>query len=61
MNWESKAIKFGSNFLNELRFADDVIIISQDKDELKTLMEDLIERLKVAHLSMNMSKRFILE
>ena len=56
MNWEGKGIKIGSNFLNELRFADDVIIISQDKDELKNLTKDLIVRSKDAGLSMNMSK-----
>ena len=43
LKWQKYGIEIEGKFLNELRFADDVVLITQKKEDLKIMMEDLFE------------------
>ncbi len=60
MNWEGKVIKINDEFLNNLRFADDVILISQDGEELQEMANDLARESKMVGLSINTGKTVLL-
>ena len=56
LEWEGKGIKIGDEHLNNLRFADDIVLLSESADELQQLINDLNrESLKVG-LKMNKKK-----
>ena len=56
MDWEGKGININGEYLNHLRFADDIILISETPEELQVMLNDLNrESLKVG-LKMNRSK-----
>jgi len=56
MNWEGKGIKIDGEFLNNLRFADDVVIITDNEKDLKEMITELNEESKKAGLEMNIKK-----
>jgi len=41
LEWSRKSRKIDGKYLNYLRFADDVVLISQDVGQLQDMMEDL--------------------
>lgn len=43
MNWEGKGIKINIEYLNNLRFVYDIVLISRDIDELKEMTNKLRE------------------
>ena len=56
LSWENKGINIDGENLNHLRFADDIVLISENPDELQAMLSDLNkESLKVG-LKMNRSK-----
>ncbi len=60
MNWEEKGIKINGQWMSNLRFADDIVLINQNADELKLMMmEDLCTCEKVG-LKINSSKTKLL-
>ena len=60
IDWEGKGININGEYLNHLRFADDIILISETPEELQIMLNDLNrESLKVG-LKMNRSKTKIM-
>ncbi len=59
LNCESKGIKNNGAKLNNLRFADDVVLISQDGGELQKMASEFEEGLKVG-LHINMQKSVLI-
>ncbi len=41
LNWEKNGININGEYLNNLRFAEDVVLIAKDKEELHTMIEEL--------------------
>ena len=41
VQWEGKGVDVNGEFLNHLRFADDVVVTAKKKDELKNILEEL--------------------
>ncbi len=60
LNWENRGININGEYLNNLRFADDVIIITTNPFELTNLIRELNEAAKKAGLSININKTKIL-
>lgn len=56
LSWTSKTIKVDGSYLNHLRFADDIVLISSDVYELKEMLDDLNNASKTVGLSMNLHK-----
>ena len=57
LNWQQLGIKIDGKMLNELRFADDVVLISHEKNELLMMMKQLFDTCKKAGLSANIEKK----
>ena len=60
LNWEEKGIKVNGKYLSHLRFADDIVILSNTKGELETMMNELHEKSKIARLGINVGKTHII-
>ena len=60
LNWEDKGIFINGRKLNNLRFADDVTIISESLVELETCLNELSVESRKKGLKMNMDKTKIL-
>ena len=60
LNWQKHEIEIEGKFLNELRFADDVILISQMKEDLKKMMENLFDTCKKSGLTANTERTKIM-
>jgi Reverse transcriptase (RNA-dependent DNA polymerase) len=58
--WEKKGIKIDGAYLNHLRFADDIVIISEDITEIQSMLQQLNQESKRAGLKMNYSKTKIM-
>lgn len=56
MNWENYGLNILGRKLNHLRFADDLILVSDNPTDLKIMLEELDTQSKLVGLSMNMSK-----
>ncbi len=56
MNWEEKVIKINGQVMSNLRFADDIVLISQNVEELRRMAEDLCTECKKVGLKINSSK-----
>ena len=41
VRWEGKGVSINREFLNHLRFTDDVVLTANNKDELKSMVEEL--------------------
>ena len=53
---EIKGIRIDGSYLNNLRFADDIVLISSDVSELGEMLEQLNNASKKVGLRMNLSK-----
>ncbi len=56
MDWEGKGIRVDGEYLNNLRFADDVVVITKSLEELKQLGEEFLTRSREAGLIINETK-----
>ena len=56
LNWEDKEICINGEYLSNLRFADDVVLIEEDPDKMKTMVEELEIKSREAGLEMNVIK-----
>jgi len=54
--WEKKGLNIDGVYLNHLRFADDIVLISPDIEELKAMLTELNEISKKIGLKMNLNK-----
>ena len=60
IKWNGSGLRIGNESLNELRFADDVVIISQTKEELEVSMMKVLEESEKAGLTINVEKTKIM-
>lgn len=60
LNWEGNGIKICSEYLYHLHFADDVVLISEDSLELKTMIKQLHHASQKLGLEVNITKTKIL-
>jgi hypothetical protein len=60
LEWDQFGMKIEGRILNELRFADDVVLISQDKEDLLKMMESLFDACKKSGLKANIEKTKIM-
>ena len=43
LQWEKKVVNINGTYLSNLRFADDVILISEEEEEIKEIIQELNE------------------
>lgn len=60
LKWENKGIKIDGTYLNNLRFADDIVLISDDIKEIESMLQELNEESQRVGLKMNISKTKIM-
>ena len=60
LNWEDKGILIDGIRLNNLRFADDICLLSSDFEELRGMLEDLHQESLRVGLEMNLDKTKIM-
>ena len=60
MNWVGIGIHINGKYLNNLRYADDIILIAKSKQELNEMIQTLNEEGKKKGLTMNINKTKIL-
>ena len=56
LSWESKGIVINGENLTHLRFADDILLVSHDPQELQSMIRELSNESKKAGLNMNIKK-----
>ncbi|MBP1527199.1 MAG: hypothetical protein H9Q66_04685 [Spiroplasma ixodetis] len=56
LEWEGRGIKMDGRYLSNLRFADDLILLSTSKEELMQMKEDLEEKSREGGLEINYNK-----
>lgn len=56
LDWEEKGICIDGKYLSHLQFADDIVLISQDHQELQDMTHDLIQETKKFGLKINVTK-----
>lgn len=56
LEWSNYGIRINGEMLNHLRFADDLIIISDNPDQLQTMLNQLVKESQEVGLQMNLSK-----
>ncbi len=56
LDWDEKGIKVDGRFLSNLRFADDIVLFSQDIKEAETMLKELNEAGKKIGLRINRKK-----
>ncbi len=60
LKWEGKGIKIDDEWFNNLRFADDITLISQDRKEVENMANELVEQCHKVGLSINANKTILL-
>lgn len=60
LNWQTQGIKINGEFLNNLRFADDIVLIAGSGKELEELGKEFAVISKKTGLEINMNKTYIL-
>ncbi len=60
LKWETKGIRINGDLLNNLRFADDVVLVVGCWDNLQAMLEELSCQSRSAGMEINMSKTKIL-
>ena len=60
LEWENVGININGEYLNNLRFADDIVLFSESWEELQKMIEDLNRESRNVGLKMNMSKTKIM-
>jgi ribonuclease HII len=56
LNWEENGIQINGEYLNHLRFADDIVIISESKEQLQVMLQELATESKKRGLKLNKGK-----
>src|ERR1700742_812031 len=56
LDWSEMGININGKFLNHLHFADDIILIAANLDQLQTMMNQLQQESSKIGLKMNLSK-----
>ncbi|KAG6451137.1 hypothetical protein O3G_MSEX006933 [Manduca sexta] len=56
LNWDRKGIKIGEKFLNNLRFADDIVLFSTTSKQLEDMLNELCKVSNSIGLQLNISK-----
>ena len=56
LNWDEVGIKINGEYLNHLRFADDIILFASNAEELQTRMEELSNESSRIEVKMNLNK-----
>ncbi|XP_030746034.1 uncharacterized protein LOC115874876 [Sitophilus oryzae] len=59
-DWEEKGIKIYGQYLNHLRYADDIALITEKKEELVEMLEELVTAARRIDLNMNYTKTKII-
>ncbi|RVE53061.1 hypothetical protein evm_002359 [Chilo suppressalis] len=60
LSWEERGLKLPGTRLNNLRFADDIVLFSDNPDDLQTMIHELNEASLNVGLEMNLSKTKIM-
>lgn len=60
VSWEQKGINNNGSRLSHLRFADDIVLISSDIDELEVMLQELKEAFQKVDLKINLQKTKIM-
>ncbi|MCJ3109057.1 reverse transcriptase family protein, partial [Klebsiella pneumoniae] len=60
LDWNEKGLRINGDYLSNLRFADDIVLFSNDGDELQKMIEDLSRESAKVGLRMNMQKTKIM-
>lgn len=60
INWVKKGTKLDKDYLNHLRFADNMVLISSDIKERKKMIEQLNQASKAVGVEINISKTKIM-
>ena len=60
LNWENKGLKTDREYLNHLRFADDIFLCTETPQELEIMLQELCEESNLSGLRMNISKTKIM-
>ncbi|XGW33758.1 hypothetical protein V3C99_017869 [Haemonchus contortus] len=60
LDWDDKGINIDGRKLSNLRFADDIVLISQNREELQQMVEELDDVSKAIGLTMNRSKTMVM-
>ena len=56
LNWENKGLKIDGEYLNHLRFANDIFLFTETPQELEIMLQELGEESNLSDLRMNISK-----
>ena len=56
LDWEDKGIKIDGKRLSNLRFADDIFLIGESREEVENLIQELIVACKKVGLEINVNK-----
>jgi len=56
LQWEKKVVNINGTYLSNLRFADDVILISEEEEEIKEIIQELNEKGKEKGLTISVDK-----
>ena len=60
LDWEGKGLKINGKILNYPRFADDIVLISGNRQELQEMLDGLCTEGEKAELEINFSKTKII-
>ncbi|XGW18240.1 hypothetical protein V3C99_002677 [Haemonchus contortus] len=60
LDWDDKGINIDGRKLSNLRFADDIVLISQNREELQQIVEELDDVSKAIGHTMNRSKTMVM-
>jgi hypothetical protein len=60
LGWEEKGIKINGEWLNNLRFADDTVLIAQSREDLQAMLDEFEEKSREAGLEINVEKTVLL-
>ena len=60
MDWSKKGINVNGEYMNNLRYADDVVLIATSEEELEEMIQELNEKGKMKGLTMNINKTKVL-
>lgn len=60
LSWQQKGVNIDGRYLNHLRFADDIVLMSTNAGELSSMLLDLKEASQIVGLEMNLQKTKIM-
>lgn len=60
LNWETKGLNINGNYLSHLRFADDLVLLSESGTQLRQMILSLNTASKEVGLEMNLSKTMLM-